>query len=111
MQGSILNIFLLEQPGNNRMYNMDNTKLCNKCGKISNWNSYFQAYICGDCHHKEYKIMEHVEHTEVEYIDDDEIIYIGDVKFKCLKCDGIFLVRDGTFNYCPRCGRRILSQD
>ena len=32
--------------------------LCKKCGSIATYNSYFDAYICGSCHTKNYPSAE-----------------------------------------------------
>ena len=29
--------------------------LCPKCGNLAYWDSYFNAYMCRYCHHREYK--------------------------------------------------------
>lgn len=32
--------------------------ICKKCGSIASYNSYFDSYICGHCHTKNYPIVQ-----------------------------------------------------
>jgi hypothetical protein len=32
--------------------------ICKKCGSIATYNSYFDAYICGNCHAKNHPYTE-----------------------------------------------------
>jgi len=41
-------------------------------------------------------------------VDEKDILIIGETKFECNTCNGVFIVRKGIFNYCPRCGRKIV---
>jgi len=47
------------------------------------------------------------EYTTIELIEDDSYLSIGETKWKCDSCNGIFIVRQGVFNYCPQCGKAI----
>lgn len=31
---------------------MSDIKICPKCNSLANWNSYFSAFICENCHNK-----------------------------------------------------------
>ncbi|NIN19583.1 MAG: hypothetical protein GTO45_15790 [Candidatus Aminicenantes bacterium] len=48
------------------VYNMI---ICEKCGSIASYNSYFGAYLCGNCHTKNYPSAESTnekkENTEI----------------------------------------------
>jgi hypothetical protein len=51
--------------------------ICKKCGSIANYNSYFDAYICGHCHTKNYPS---VERTNSNY-EEKKSMYMGILDF------------------------------
>jgi len=52
-----------------------------------------------------------IEETTITFIDDESCLLINENKFKCNKCEEIFIVIKGVFKYCPNCGRKIVYED
>ena len=88
---------------------MEQIKQCEKCGYLSYWDSYFQAYICNACHHKE-------KHIKNKY---KVITLCGSTKFKDeflkaqkeLTLQGNIVISVGLFGHADGDYQTVLTED
>ena len=88
---------------------MEQIKQCEKCGYLSHWNSYFQAYMCNTCQHKE-------KHIKNKY---KVITLCGSTKFKDefiktqkeLTLQGNIVISVGLFGHADGDYKTVLTND